>query len=114
MEVNLSPNLHFDAAIDLKIKGEMIAEIFDLIRIVPYDIRNEIYENNGKFGSISKYLNYKEFEDIKITNEIKQEIWDTEEELARNNLKEFSLLLITLYIKNFLIKKDALIIFFIL
>ena len=87
MEVNLSPNLHFDAAIDLKIKGEMIAEIFDLIRIVPYDIRNEIYENNGKFGSISKYLNYKEFKDIKITNEIKQEIWDTEEELVR--VKQF-------------------------
>ena len=87
MEVNLSPNLHFDAAIDLKIKGEMIAEMFDLIRIVPYDIRNEIYENNTKFGSIAKYLNYKEFKDIKITNEIKQEIWDTEEELAR--VKQF-------------------------
>ena len=87
MEVNLSPNLHFDAAIDLKIKGEMIAEMFDLIRIVPYDIRNEIYENNTKFGSIAKYLNYKELKDIKITNEIKQEIWDTEEELAR--VKQF-------------------------
>ena len=87
MEVNLSPNLHFDAAIDLKIKGEMIAEIFDLIRIVPYDIRNEIYENSAKFGSISKYLNYKELKDIKITNEIKQEIWDTEEELSR--VKQF-------------------------
>ena len=87
MEVNLSPKLHFDAAIDLKIKGEMIAEMFDLIRIVPYDIRNEIYENNTKFGSIAKYLNYKELKDIKITNEIKQEIWDTEEELAR--VKQF-------------------------
>ena len=87
MEVNLSPNLHFDAAIDLKIKGEMLAEMFDLIRIVPYDIRNEIYENNSKFSSIAKYLNYKEFKDIKITNEIKQEIWDTEEEL--NRVKQF-------------------------
>ena len=46
-----------------------------------------IYENNGKFGSIAKYLNYKEFKDIKITNEIKQEIWDTEEELSR--VKQF-------------------------
>ena len=87
MEVNLSPNLHFDAAIDLKIKGEMLAEMFDLIRIVPYDIRNEIYENNSKYSSIAKYLNYKEFKDIKITNEIKQEIWETEEELAR--VKQF-------------------------
>ena len=87
MEVNLSPNLHFDAAIDLKIKGEMIAEIFDLIRIVPYDIRNEIYENNMKYGSIAKFLNYKEFKDIKITNEIKQEIWETEEE--NNRVKQF-------------------------
>jgi len=87
MEVNLSPNLHFDAPIDLKIKGEMIAEIFDIIRIVPYDIRNEIYESNSKFASISKYLNYPEIKDIKITNEIKQQIWDTEEEYLR--LKQF-------------------------
>ena len=87
MECNLSPNLHFDAPIDLKIKGEMIAEIFDLIRIVPYDIRNEVYENNNKLSSISKYLSFPEFKDIKITNEIKQEIWDTEEELAR--VKQF-------------------------
>ena len=65
----------------------MLAEMFDLIRIVPYDIRNEIYENNSKFSSIAKYLNYKEFKDIKITNEIKQEIWDTEEEL--NRVKQF-------------------------
>ncbi len=87
MECNLSPNLHFDAPIDLKIKGEMIAEMFDIIRIVPYDIRNEIYENNSKFSSISKYLSYPEFKDIKITNEIKQQIWDTEEEFSR--LKQF-------------------------
>ena len=87
MECNLSPNLHFDAPIDLKIKGEMIAEIFDIIRIVPYDIRNEIYESNSKFSSISKYLNYPEFKDIKITNEIKQQIWDTEEEYLR--IKQF-------------------------
>ena len=87
MECNLSPNLHFDAPIDLKIKGEMIAEIFDLIRIVPYDIRNEVYENNNKFSSISKYLSYPEFKDIKITNEIKQQIWDTEEEYSR--VKQF-------------------------
>ena len=87
MEVNLSPNLHFDAPIDLKIKGEMIAEIFDLVRIVPYDIRNDIYENNLKFSSISKYLSYPELKDIKITNEIKQQIWDTEEENMR--IKQF-------------------------
>ena len=83
MEVNLSPNLHFDAPIDLKIKGQMIAEMFNLLRIVPYDIRNEIYESNSKFSSISKYLNYPEFKDIKMTNEIKQQIWDTEEEFLR-------------------------------
>ena len=54
----------------------MIAEIFDLIRIVPYDIRNEICENNGKFSSIYKYLKSPEFKDIKMTNELKQQIWD--------------------------------------
>jgi len=99
MEVNLSPNLHFDAPIDLKIKGEMIAEIFDLIRIVPYDIRNDIYENNSKFSSISKYLNYPEIKDIKITNEIKQQIWDTEEEYLR--LKQFKRIFPSIYYPNY-------------
>ena len=41
MEVNLSLNLHYDAPIDLKIKGEMISEIFDIMRILPYDLRND-------------------------------------------------------------------------
>ena len=99
MECNLSPNLHFDAPIDLKIKGEMIAEIFDLIRIVPYDIRNEIYENNGKFSSIYKYLNCPEFKDIKMTNELKQQIWDTEEENSR--LKQFKRIFPTINYPNY-------------
>ena len=95
MEVNLSPNLHFEAPIDLKIKGEMIAEIFDLIRIVPYDIRNEIYESNTKLQSIYKYLNIKDFKDMKITNEIKQQIWDSEEEFLRT--KQFKRIFPSIY-----------------
>ena len=87
MEVNLSPNLHFDAPIDLKIKGEMMAEIFDILRIVPYDIRNEIYENNNKFSNLSKYFTSPLLKDIKITNEMKQQIWDSEEEYLR--IKQF-------------------------
>ena len=86
MEVNLSPNLHFDAAIDLKIKGEMIAEIFDLIRIVPYDLRNDNF-GVSDFNSISKYLSLDEFKDIKINTDLKRQIWESEEEA--NRTKQF-------------------------
>lgn len=30
MEVNLSPSLHIDSPLDIKIKGELISEILDL------------------------------------------------------------------------------------
>ena len=84
MEVNLSPNLHYDSPIDLKIKGEMIAEIFDIIRIVPYDMRNEnIYENNNKFKEVNKLIKINELKDIKFNKEIKEKIWDYIEEVKR-------------------------------
>ncbi len=54
MEVNLSSNLYY-ALIDLKIKGEMVSEIFDIMRIVTYDFRNENYYNNSK--KINKVIN---------------------------------------------------------
>lgn len=37
LEVNHSPSLNIDAPIDLKIKGDMIADLFTLIGIVPLD-----------------------------------------------------------------------------
>jgi tubulin polyglutamylase TTLL5 len=40
IEVNLSPNLHCDSPLDLKIKGELIAEIFDIISKNLSHIRN--------------------------------------------------------------------------
>ena len=39
LEVNHSPSLNIDAPIDLKIKGELISDLFTLIGIVPLDQR---------------------------------------------------------------------------
>ena len=39
LEVNLSPSLNTDSPLDLKIKGNMIADLFTLIGIVPKDQR---------------------------------------------------------------------------
>jgi hypothetical protein len=39
LEVNLSPSLNTDSPIDLKIKGNLIADVFTLIGIVPVDQR---------------------------------------------------------------------------
>ena len=84
MEVNLSPNLHYDAPIDLKIKGEMVSEIFDIMRIVPYDLRNENYYNPSKYNIINKVINsIKELKNMKIGKEYKEMIWDCYEESKR-------------------------------
>ena len=84
MEVNLSPNLHYDAPIDLKIKGEMVAEIFDIMRVVPYDLRNEYYENNSKYHKINKMINsIKELKEFKIGKDYKEMIWHCFEENKR-------------------------------
>lgn len=88
MEVNLSPNLHYDAPIDLKIKGEMIAECFDLIRIIPYDLRNESFASNVNFTSfVNSYKCTKKF---KINKESKELIWESYEEKKR--CKNFNLI----------------------
>ncbi len=39
LEVNLSPSLNCDAPLDQKIKGELIADLFTMIGIVPLDQR---------------------------------------------------------------------------
>ena len=37
LEVNLSPSLNTDMPLDLKIKGNLLADLFTLIGIVPND-----------------------------------------------------------------------------
>ncbi len=37
LEVNLSPSLNTDAPIDLKIKGNLISDLFTLVGVVPLD-----------------------------------------------------------------------------
>ncbi len=37
LEVNLSPSLNTDSPLDLKIKGNLIADLFTLVGIVPND-----------------------------------------------------------------------------
>jgi tubulin polyglutamylase TTLL5 len=39
LEVNLSPSMNTDSPLDLKIKGNMIADLFTLVGLVPNDLR---------------------------------------------------------------------------
>lgn len=89
IEVNLSPNLHYDALIDLKIKGEMLAECFDLMRIVPYDLRKPNSSNLPFYTN--DFQSIKDLKYIKITKEYKELIWDTNQEM--NRTKEFKRLM---------------------
>ena len=63
---------------------EMVAEIFDIMRVVPYDLRNEYYENNSKYHKINKMINsIKELKEFKIGKDYKEMIWDCFEENKR-------------------------------
>jgi tubulin polyglutamylase TTLL5 len=52
LEVNLSPSLGCESPLDLKIKGELISDLFTMVGIVPLDQRNY---NDGQ--QLSKNFN---------------------------------------------------------
>ena len=54
LEVNLSPSMNCDSPLDQKIKGDMIADLFTMIGIVPLDIRN--YLSNMPNDKFSKQI----------------------------------------------------------
>lgn len=41
LEVNMSPSLNIDSPLDAKIKGEMLANLFTLVGVVPHELRGE-------------------------------------------------------------------------
>jgi tubulin polyglutamylase TTLL5 len=89
IEVNLSPSLHCESPLDLKIKGELIAECFDLIRIVPKKIWKDVNVGLSKeilmrMENIFKSTCHLEvMKDFKLTKDLKEIIWDTQEEMSR-------------------------------
>jgi hypothetical protein len=96
LEVNLSPSLNCDAPIDHKIKTELIAESYNIVRIMPNDLRDK---ENQFVNDYTSTLNLAALEhkilkeanhlvvlkDFKITKKVKENIWDTDEELRRTN-----------------------------
>lgn len=56
VEVNLCPSLNTDSPLDLKIKGNMIADLFTLAGVVPLDQRYSVDKsymlNSNKPGKI--------------------------------------------------------------
>ncbi|CAK80151.1 unnamed protein product (macronuclear) [Paramecium tetraurelia] len=77
LEVNFSPSLNIDAPLDLKIKGEMLADLFTLIGIVPLDQRfsqDLSYVRNQSNYDVKKHQ--QEFE--------KYILKETEEEFKRS------------------------------
>jgi len=55
MEVNLSPSLSCSEQIDLNVKGNLLADLFSLVGIVPLDQRN--YENVTFTNEFNVYAN---------------------------------------------------------
>ena len=87
LEINFNPNLHYDAPIDLKIKGELIAEMFDIMRIVPYDLRNDNFGGSFQISNNDVFKNetFKDmlFKKFDIKRDEREMIWESFEEEKR-------------------------------
>ena len=61
LEINLSPSLNTDSPLDLKIKGNMIADLFTMIGIVSLNQRFSVDKsyllNNNKMLSSKEFRN---------------------------------------------------------
>jgi len=95
LEVNLSPSMNCDSPLDQKIKSELIAESLNLSRIVPFYMRNQefgYFHGNNDSKILEKKIlretaNLEVMKDFKINKEIRETVWEAEEELKR--LKTF-------------------------
>ena len=109
LEVNLSPSLNCDSPLDQKIKGELIADLLTMTGIVPIDQRameQNINEKTSKFYNIYTKNDVKKLnvfpqtkpksstviDKIGLTGgnlkDVRQMIYDTEEELKRYNFNK--------------------------
>lgn len=111
LEVNLSPSLACEAALDLKIKSELISDLFNLAGVVP--LHQRTMTENTSFGKNPALLNYgvnvpnfdkkpgsmSVYGDVKsvdnLTKEERAVIKETNEEWERYNF----LIYISLYMK---------------
>ena len=84
--------MNCDSPLDQKIKSELISETFNVCRIVPFFIRNQESEFFNKSNQNKKYLekkilkelsNLEIMKDFKINKDIKEMMWDAEEEMKR-------------------------------
>lgn len=50
LEVNMSPSMNIDSPLDAKIKGEMLANLFTLVGLVPNELRNDKPNTSTSLG----------------------------------------------------------------
>ncbi len=94
LEVNLSPSMNCDSPLDQKIKSELIAECFNLSRVIPFYMRNqedEFCKGNQNTRELEKKIlketaNLDIMNNFKINKELREILWEGEEELKRLKL----------------------------
>jgi hypothetical protein len=99
--------MNCDSPLDQKIKSELIAECFNLSRIVPFYMRNQesaFSNGNNQTRNFEKKIlketaNLEVMKDFKITKEIREMVWEAEEELKR--LKTFRRIFPTINALNY-------------
>lgn len=88
LEINLSPSLHCDTPLDLKIKSKLISDTLNIIRIIPKNLysseSNYISDNVNELDiqTLDEFNTYCN-NPIKCDNQLKEQIWIDEEESSR-------------------------------
>lgn len=86
--------MNCDSPLDQKIKSELLSESFNLCRIIPFYMRNqESIFSNGNIETrnlekkiLKELANLEVMKDFKVNKEIREMVWEAEEELKRLKL----------------------------
>lgn len=99
--------MNCDSPLDQKIKSELISECFNLSRIIPFYMRNqeaEFFRSNEATKIIERKIikelsNLDIMKDFKINSEIRELLWEGQEEQKR--LKKFRRIFPTIHSLNY-------------
>lgn len=90
LEINLTPSLHCDSQLDLKIKSSLVADILNIIMVLPLGMVNKEVEHIKRFilsqeaqDALNEISQLECFKSMKFTPYLKYLLWRESEESKR-------------------------------
>ena len=116
LEINLTPSLHVDSPLDMKIKSQLISDMLNLIRITPkylyykeaFFIKDFVIKEND-LNTLQELKSFNLYKSLKINSELKYLLWKESEEIGREGgwEKIFPISNSIKYLKYFTTKEEV-------